>query len=233
MKVLKTIFADTLHLFYPNICLGCNSDLIESRQLLCLRCLQSLPHTGFAASTGNPVEKVFLGRLKLEAAHSELYFTKNSLVQHLVHQLKYKGNTSIGLYLGQMLGKSLHHSNRFQKTDYLLPLPLHADKEKLRGYNQAEIICQGIASVMHIPIVTKNLIREKFSETQTKKQRIARWENVGNSFIVKEPTALKGKNILLVDDVLTTGATLEACGMELLKIAGVNLSIATLTIASH
>lgn len=232
MQALKRIFQNTIHLLYPHICTGCGSDILLKENLLCARCLGNLPATGFAAHPNNPVEEIFWGRINLKAAHSEFYFDKDGLVQHLVHQLKYKNNESIGLYLGQMMGKTLLCSKRFENIDGLIPLPLYPEKERKRGYNQAAIICKGMSQVMNIAVITNKLLRQRYTETQTKKHRTERWENVEGSFIVKDGNILKGKHLLLVDDVVTTGATLEAAGMVLLKVPDVSLSIATLTIAS-
>lgn len=232
MKVLSTMLRDTLHLFYPHVCTGCGSDLLQEDNLLCLHCINDLPHTNFAQHNNNPVEKIFWGRIPITAAHSEFYFSKESLLQHLIHQLKYKNNTGIGFYMGEMLAKTLLTSNRFNNIDYLVPLPLYPDKERKRGYNQAAIICNGMSEVMQVPVLNGNIIRQRFTETQTRKHRTERWENVEGSFVVKNPGALQGKSILLVDDVITTGATLEACGLVLLQTAGVKLYIATLAHAA-
>jgi len=228
MQSLKNTFSSTLHLFYPHVCTGCGSDLLQENNLLCLHCINDLPQTGFAQYNNNPVEKIFWGRIPVTAAHSEFYFAKETLIQHLIHQLKYKNNTAIGFYMGEMMGRSLLHSNRFSEIDYLVPLPLYPDKERKRGYNQAAIICNGVSEIMNIPVITGNVTRRRFTETQTRKHRTERWENVAESFAVKNPAELKGKSILLVDDVVTTGATLEACGNALLQIEGVKLYIATL-----
>ncbi len=228
MPLLKTIFSDTLHLFYPHICTGCGSDLLEQSNLLCLRCVTNLPETNFAQHANNPIEKIFWGRISLAAAHSEFYFSKESLIQQLIHQLKYKGNTTIGFYLGELMGKTLLSSNRFNNIAALIPLPLYPDKERKRGYNQAAIICDGMSAVMNVPVIKNNVLRQRYTDTQTKKHRIERWENVAGSFIIKDETKLKGKHLLLVDDVITTGATLEACGSMIAAIEGVKLSIATL-----
>ena len=232
LPFLKNIFADTLHLLYPHLCNGCGSDLLQESNLLCLKCINELPHTYFARHPNNPVEKYFWGRLPLVAAHSEFYFSKESLVQHLIHQLKYKGNTAIGVYLGELTGKTLLNSNRFNTIDALIPLPLFADKERQRGYNQSAMICKGISSLMNIPVITGNITRQRFTETQTRKHRIERWENVAGSFAIKNTTSLKDKHLLLVDDVVTTGATLEACGHVIEQVEGVRLSIVTLAIAT-
>ena len=232
MSLVKNIFADTLHLFYPHICTGCGSDLLDKDQMLCLKCIHDLPHTGFAPFTNNPVEKHFIGRLPLTAAHSEFYFSKGSLMQQLIHQLKYKANTGIGVYLGELMASSLLKSDRFKGIDALIPLPLFADKEQQRGYNQAAVICEGLSAILNIPTMIGNVTRERFTETQTRKHRTERWENVHESFAVKNRDALKGKHLLLVDDVVTTGATLEACGNVILMAANATLSIATLALAS-
>ena len=228
MQVLKTILSDTLHLFYPHVCTGCGSDLLQEDDLLCLRCINNLPKTNFALFSDNPIEKIFVGRIRLEAAHSEFYFSKDSIIQQLIHQLKYKGNKAIGIYLGELMGKSLLVSNRFNNIDTLIPLPLYTDKEHKRGYNQAAIICDGMAGVMNIPVSKNIALRQRYTDTQTKKHRIERWENVAGSFIIMDENKLKGKSVLLVDDVVTTGATLEACGSMLIGIENVKLSIATL-----
>lgn len=176
---------------------------------------------------------MFWGRVAITAATSEFYFSKGSIIQNLIHELKYKGNRTAGVYLGNLMGNSLLKSNRFLNIDMLVPLPLFAKKEFKRGYNQAMVLCEGIAEVMNLPIVTKNVIRIVHTETQTKKGRIERWENVEKSFAVKDLSVLKGKHILLIDDVITTGATMEACGAEILKVDNAKLSIATLAFATR
>ena len=228
MSLFKTIFSDTLHLFYPYTCTGCGTDLLQEGNLLCLKCLSQLPVTNFAQFKDNPIEKMFWGRLPLEAAHSEFYFSKESLIQRLIHQLKYKGNTDIGFYLGELMGNSLLTGGRFNNIDALIPLPLYPDKERKRGYNQAAIICDGISASMNVPVIRSNVLRQRHTDTQTKKHRTERWQNVVGSFMINDKSKLKGKNLLLVDDVITTGATLEACGSVITAIEAVKLSIATL-----
>ncbi len=232
MLAVQKVFANTLHLFYPHVCSGCGSDLIRNDNLLCLKCINNLPHTNFAMHANNPIEKIFWGRLPLLAAHSEFHFSKDSLIQQLIHLLKYDGNKEIGVYLGELMGKSLQNTNRFRNIDFLIPLPLFPDKERKRGYNQAAVICEGMSDTMDVPVLNNVVIRQKFTETQTKKHRTERWENVAESFIVNDGDKLKGKNILLVDDVVTTGATFEACGNAVLKIEGAQLSIASLAYAA-
>jgi ComF family protein len=232
MQFVKQILSGTLHLFYPHICTGCGSDLLQPGNLLCLRCINSLPNTNYALHPGNPVEKAFWGRIPVAAAHSQYYFAKDSLIQHLIHQLKYKSNQDIGFYMGQLMGHTLLTSGRFQNIDAVIPLPLYPDKERKRGYNQATVICEGIAAAMQVPVMANNIIRRRFTETQTRKHRDERWQNVDGSFEATNPAALKGKNILLADDVITTGATLEACGSTLLQCEGTKLFIASLAYAA-
>jgi ComF family protein len=229
---LQTILSDTLHLFYPHTCTGCGSDLLNKDNLLCLQCINNLPATNFAIHAGNPIEKTFWGRIPIAAAHSQYYFSKSSLVQQLMHQLKYKGNTAIGNYLGELMGKAILQSNRFANIDALVPLPLYPDKERKRGYNQAAVICKGMADVMQLPVINNNVIRRRPTETQTRKHRTERWQNVEDSFMVTNPAALSGKNILLVDDVITTGATIEACGSAILQCNDTTIFVASIAYTS-
>lgn len=232
MNLIKNLLADTLHLFYPHYCTGCGSDLLAKDNLLCLHCLASLPHTHFALFENNYVENIFRGRMSVKAAHSEFYFSKGQLVQQLIHLLKYKANKEIGHFLGEIMGRSLLSGSRFSNIDYVVPLPLYPDKEFKRGYNQAALICHGISAVTNIPTMENNIIRQRPTETQTRKHRSERWLNVDGSFAVKTISSIIGKNILLVDDVITTGASLEACGQAILNVAGTSLSIAALAHAT-
>ncbi len=229
---VKNIYDSAVQLFYPHICTGCGSDLLEQDNLLCLKCVHDLPHTGFVDLPGNLVEKLFWGRLLIESGYSEFYFSKEFLVQQLIHQLKYNADTHIGSYLGELMGMTMLHSSRFNTIDGLIPLPLYADKERKRGYNQAAIICNGISSVMNVPVLNNYIIRRHATETQTRKHRTERWENVKGSFRLIKENELKNKHLLLVDDVITTGATLEACGSVILEAENVKLSIATLAYAA-
>lgn len=233
MRLQQTLVNSFFHLLYPHICNGCGSDILDHNNLLCLQCTSELPHTNFAMHANNPVEKIFWGRLAVKSATSEFYFAKDSLIQTLIHELKYKGNKEIGFFLGKLMGKSMLGTNRFRFIDALIPLPLFAEKEFKRGYNQATILCEGIAETMNVPVLKNIVVRKRYTETQTKKHRAERWENVKSSFEIKSQENLRGKHLLLVDDVVTTGATLEACGNVILNVEDVQLSIATLAFATR
>jgi ComF family protein len=226
MIQLKEIKESFLHLLFPHVCSGCGTDLISEESILCMHCLANMPETNFHLYQNNPVEKKFWGRLPLVSATAQYYFTKESLMQHLMHQLKYKGNKELGKQLGRLMGNDLLASSRFNNIDALIPLPLFAAKEKRRGYNQATVLCEGIAEVMKIEILSDAVIRTQHTETQTKKGRIERWLNMEGKFELLHPGRIKNKHVLLVDDIITTGATLEACGQELMKADNFKLSLA-------
>ena len=232
MVSIKEIKDSFLHLLFPHVCSGCGSDLLSEESMLCLHCIDAMPETNFELHPNNPVEKNFWGRLPLGGATAQFYFTKESLMQHLMHQFKYKGNKELGLQFGRMMGDQLHRSNRFE-VDALIPLPLFPAKEKRRGYNQATLLCKGMAELMMIPVLEDVIIRPQHTETQTKKGRVERWKNMEGKFVLVKPDAIRNKHLLLVDDVVTTGATLEACGNELLKAENVRLSIASFCTASR
>lgn len=228
MPALKSAIDSLLHLFFPHVCTGCGSDVLDSKHQLCLHCLSQLPVTNFFEQKDNPVEKHFYGRLAIRNAAAGYFFTKDSMLQNLIHSLKYKGNKDIGVYLGKLMAKSLIASEHYNEIDALVPLPLNPRREKKRGYNQATAICHGIATEWNKPVLDKAIIRTVYTDTQTKKDRINRWKNMDGVFAIKDSYSIQNKHILLVDDVVTTGSSLEACGSEMLKVPGVTLSLATL-----
>lgn len=215
-----------LHLFFPHTCEGCGRGLIEENHFLCARCAHHLPETNFFSLRGNPVEQLFYGRIPVTHAGAAYYFTKHSLLQHLMIQLRYRNNPEAGYFLGRMIGAQLAKEAAFAAIDLLVPLPLNPKKEFKRGYNQAALICDGINAVWKRPVLRNAIERTRFTETQTKQNRISRWQNMEGVFIATDPQLLHNKHILLVDDVITTGATLEACGQAILTVDGTRLSIA-------
>jgi ComF family protein len=231
MTIIREIKQSLLHLLFPHVCSGCGSDLLSEESQLCLQCLAQLPGTDFHMHANNPVERIFWGRLPLASATAQYYFTKESLMQTLMHHFKYRGDKELGKQLGRLMGNQLTQANRFSYIDALVPLPLFPGREKRRGYNQATVLCEGMAETMNADVITNSLIRPQYTETQTKKGRMERWKNIDGKFELQNPRALQGKHVLLVDDVVTTGATLEACGQEILKAPGIQLSIATLCYA--
>jgi ComF family protein len=228
---MKQLLNSLAHLFFPHICAGCGYDLPGTSNLICFRCMNKIPYTSFHLQSNNPVEKIFWGRVYIRHSMSLCYFTRQSLVQRLLHQLKYNGNKELGIYMGKLMGMALAESGRFADIDVLLPLPMHPEKEKRRGYNQARVLCEGIAGILQIPIAADLLVKQQSTATQTKKGRVERWQNVANAFLLKDTGPLENKHILLVDDVLTTGATLEAAALALKEVKGLNISIATFAYA--
>lgn len=230
---LRQPAAALLHLAFPHLCAGCGSDVLPDQQLLCASCIDAMPHTLFEHHPDNPAASIFYGRLEVTHATAQYFFTKGALMQELMHQLKYKGNKELGFALGKMMGRQLAEASRFANVDALVPLPLYPEKEHLRGYNQAAVLCAGMAETFCKPVLKQAVIRTHHTQSQTKKNRVERWQNMEGRFLVPSPEALAGKHLLLVDDVVTTGATLEACGRELLQAPHTRLSIATLCFAFH
>lgn len=216
---------DFVNLLYPAQCLSCGSTLLENESLICLECLFHLPRTNYHDDPHNPVAQLFWGRVSVKMASAFLFFTKSGRVQHLIHQLKYNKKPEVGIYLGSLFGKELQRSPFFQNIDVIIPVPLHAKKIKKRGYNQSEQIALGLSKVMDIPLDTRSFVRQIATESQTRKNRFNRWENVKEVFKVNDPYKLTGKHILLVDDVITTGATIEGCVRKLVAVSGVQVSV--------
>jgi ComF family protein len=231
LETLKKYIEGFISLFYPKFCFACNSTLLGNEGFLCTMCRHSLPITSFHKNGSNPVEKLFRGRIKIENATAFLFYDKGSKYGHLLHQFKYKGHIEIGLMLGEMFGEQLKETN-FKDIDLIVPIPLHKAKLRKRGFNQSEIIAQGISVSLGKPVAGKALKRKTHTATQTKKGRYERWENVEGIFEPRDQELLQNKHILLIDDVITTGATLEAAGNAILEIKGAKLSIATLAIAN-
>ncbi|MBO4581635.1 MAG: ComF family protein [Bacteroidales bacterium] len=230
---LTAFFKDFFHLFYPSYCCGCGTSLVNGEKVICLQCLQNLPLTHFHLQKNNMVEKTLMGRIPYERATAYCYFQKGSIIQHAIHQLKYKGNWEVGVILGEMMGQTLMESPDFANIDIIIPIPIHPKKQAKRGYNQSEMIGKGLQKSMHKPLDTTSFIRLKNTSSQTKKTRYSRWKNVEDIFRVIHPENLQNKHILLIDDVITTGSTLEAAAACLLRTNNVKISIACLACANH
>jgi predicted amidophosphoribosyltransferase len=182
LKINETILSTLIHIFYPHTCLSWGSDIIGKENLLCLQFISDLPHTDFASHSKNPIEKVFFGRIPVHAATSEFYFSKSLIIQNVIHQFKLRSNQQAGVSPGRFMGKSLKNTNRFLNIDFLVPVLLFAQKEFKRRFNQSVLFCAGINEVTHIPVMAKNVTRIISTETQTKKGRIIRRENVEKNF---------------------------------------------------
>ncbi len=227
-------YREMLHAFfsliYPQTCCACKGLLVGGEKHLCGFCRVAMPRTGFYMKKENPMVKRFWGRVQLETGTALYYFQKGGLVQHAIHQFKYRGNLRLGTYLGGLLGLSLKKSSHYNELQMIIPVPLHPAKARARGFNQSEILCRGLSEVLQIPCRTDLLVRMEETATQTKKDRFRRWENVSRVFRVTDEEALANQHVLLVDDVITTGATLEACAQTLLEVPGVKVWVATLAI---
>ena len=233
MRSLLSPFEDFLGLFYPHLCLACETHAPPHGQHLCTHCRATLPEARFHLQKENPFTERFWGRVNLQSGAALFLFTKESRVQHLLHQLKYKGKREIGVFLGQQFGASLKRSPYFAGVEVIVPVPLHPKKLRIRGYNQSECFAKGLSDSMGIPYLKDGLRRVVHAESQTRKHREERLSNVQDAFMVSSPETLKGRQVLLVDDVLTTGATLETCANKLLKLEGTSVSMATIAIAMH
>lgn len=220
-------FRSLLDLFYPRLCIGCGDALFRNEKDLCLACLLELPLMRDNDKFDNFIEERFYGRLTIEHATSFLYYEKETVAQEILHEIKYHGNKELGRRLGAMLGAKMVRE-RFPQVDALVPVPLHPNKQKSRGYNQSEWIAKGLSEVLKVPVWTDVLERVVENTTQTKKDASQRWENVKGIFRLVNRRSVDGKHLLLVDDVLTTGATIEACAMPLLDVPNVRMSIASL-----
>lgn len=222
-----------LHLLYPQLCVACGADLPGGRSCFCLPCRARLSLTEMHRQRENEFTERFWGRLQLEGGAAMYYFTRKSPIQRALHQLKYQNHPQVGVKIGREFGRALLESPVFQTVEGIVPVPLHPRKERLRGYNQSTMLAQGLAEAMGVPVLRNALVRPLFTATQTRKKRMDRFENVGEVFALRRPAELYGKHLLLVDDVLTTGATLEACGQLLLSLPAAKLSMATIAIAMH
>jgi len=220
-----------LNFFYPRTCISCGNLLLQHEHLFCLHCLYNLPETRYHEFEQSPVSQLFWGRAPVENVGAFLFYKKGDMVQKILHHLKYYGVKEVGAFLGNIYGKKLIQHEKWRKMDLIIPIPLHKKKERKRGYNQSEWIAKGLSSGMQIPYCTNLLTRAEFTETQTKKSRFHRWQNVKDVFQITDLDALKNKHILICDDVLTTGATLEAAVQKLTVVPSIKISVVTLAAA--
>jgi len=223
---MKKILYDFVDLVFPNCCPGCNQPFVSGEELLCSSCELDLP----LFSPDEDILEYFAGRIDLTDARAFLKFYNQGITQKLLHAIKYKGDRALGEYLGAMFIHHLKSNSVYDHIDVLLPVPLHHSKLKARGYNQSEILAKGMADALRLTVDSTSILRVKKSQTQTKKSRAERWQNVSGIFEVKGDL-LKGKHVLLVDDVITTGATLEACAEAIMDTGAASISVAVLAAA--
>lgn len=225
------LLRDLIYLFYPDQCKACEQDLYRNEETLCASCRHELPLCDFHMDNGKNVKKVFYGRIPLQEAAALLVFEKGGLVQNLLHHLKYRGAQQVGAVLGVWLGSRLKALGKFQRIDTVIPVPLHPRRQRHRGYNQVDTFGRSLATILGASYADHLLIRIKDSPKQSKTKVRDRWLNSVDAFCVRNALMLEGCHVLLVDDVLTTGATLESCARILLEIPQLQISIATMAIA--
>ncbi len=219
---------DITNLVFPKICPGCKRPLLKTEESVCLHCIANLPERLTLKS--EELKQRFYGRITLEEAYAFLLFKRKGVTQNLLHSIKYNGNQELGLALGTLFGNRCKELSFFSTVDVVIPIPLHKSKLRFRGFNQSAIIAQGLANSLDVPLDTASVIRAIKTSTQTKKNRMERWKNVDQTFKVSS-VKLTGKHVLLVDDVITTGATLESCGQTILKAGAASVSVACLALA--
>ena len=220
------LFSDFASLFFPEYCLGCSSGLVKGEEILCTRCILDLPRAGYQFTNENPVKEKFVGRLPIKHAAAFLKFRKTGIVQHLLHQLKYNNHPEVGRRLGKFFGKEMNDIGLANELDIIIPMPLYHARQLKRGYNQSTMFAEGLMSSLGVPYDDTSVVRQINTSTQTRKNKTERWENVKKAFSVKDSRVIKNKKILLVDDIITTGASIEACGQELYNHGCKELSVA-------
>lgn len=227
------LLRDFVSLIYPRYCLACKNGLLKGEELVCTRCIHELPRSGYHLEKENALFKRLYGRLPLSFAFAFLLFKKGGIVQHLLHELKYNNHPELGQLLGRVYGRELASNNFDKQYDVIIPIPLHPSKQKKRGYNQSAEFAKGLSVSLQVEYKIDAVHRTTITETQTRKTKLKRWENVSEVFEVSIKEVVKGKRILLVDDVITTGATVEACGQILLGAGCSQLSIASIAYAEE
>jgi len=222
---------DLLAVFYPRICPGCGMPLQRHEDHICMHCTMKLPRTGLHPEGPGALEKVFYGRIPVEQAKAFMFFRKKGIAQRLMHDLKYKGNKEIGYHLGSLFAKDLLDHPTFIKPEIAVSVPLHATRMRTRGFNQSDEIARGFAETLQIPFRPDIVSRPYYSDTQTRKKRFERWENAASVYEVSRPEEIRNRHIAIIDDVITTGATIEACARQMMNAPGLRLSVFSLCLA--
>jgi len=233
IAIPMNLFSSIFKILYPTLCLTCECHLVQNENVICSACRHKLPETDFIDSPDNLIEKALQGRVQITAGTALLFFRKKGIVQKLIHALKYQNHQEVGVFFGQWMGNQLKLSNRFKDIEGIVLVPLHPIKQKQRGYNQLTFFGNQLAKELNIPVYNELLIKVGKSNSQTKKNRFSRFEKINERFHIVDTNKLNGKHILLVDDVFTTGATIEACANEILKTPNVRISVATMVVSDH
>lgn len=224
MKILNDFF----RIFYPDLCVNCENQLEKNENTICTFCRHDLPLTNFTNYSENKISKTFYGKIIIEKANTLLFYRKQGITKKLIHELKYKGNEEIGSFFGNWLGEILKQNNELSDINLIVPVPLHPKKLKQRGYNQVSKFGERLSHHLNKPFLENVLLRTSTSKTQTFKARFERFNNNDTKFQSNNTSSFKNKHILLIDDVITTGATIESCAKELQKTEGVKISILTM-----
>lgn len=228
MNAIQKHLDDFLSLFFPELCAGCGTNLVNNESAICSKCIHDLPYTYFHHQTDNPAARQFWGRIPFLFCGSFLYFRKGSIVQEMLHQLKYNNKPEVGFRLGEMYGMQLQNMLTVEKPDLIIPIPLHPSRQRKRGYNQSDYFAAGLSATLNIPADVSNLQRSVRTDSQTHKSRFTRYENMKDVFFVKNRQVLEKRHVLLIDDIITTGATIESAALALLDIPGLRISIAAI-----
>lgn len=228
MPLLRTLAGEILDLVYPQVCAACDNDKPARGSIFCVACIAGLPRTNYHLIEDNPFERHFWGRVKVEAGGALYYFVPGGRAQTLLHNIKYRRRSDYAIRVGQIYGQQLGATTRFHDISAVIPVPLHWRKMRKRGFNQSKSFAEGLSESMGVPVDHKTLVQRRSTSTQTRKSRSERVLNMANAFDLKRTSHLTGKHVLLVDDVLTTGATLEACALKLLEIHELKVSLATI-----
>jgi ComF family protein len=231
MSYIPELLDDFISLLFPRLCYACGDHLLRNEKLICTECYVMIPRTNYHLEKNNPVEQLFWGRCLIAKAAAFSFYNRDSRIRKLMHNLKYNGIREIGYELGKLYGLSLTRSDFLEGIDMIIPVPLHPSKKRMRGFNQSELISEGLSEATGLPLGRTLLVRNSKTETQTRRSRYDRWVNVEGVFTVTAEADIKGKHLLLVDDVITTGSTIESCANELLKIENVRVSVASLAVA--
>jgi ComF family protein len=216
---------DLYSLLFPELCSGCGNSLMNNERAICSLCEYRLPKTNYHLQAGNALEKMFYGRVHIVSASAIYLFNKGGLIQNIIHNIKYKGQKNVGYIIGLSYGKILIENAALADLDIILPVPLHSTRMRKRGYNQSEYFAKGLAKSMNVKMVNDILLRDTTASSQTNKSRFERWKNVEDAFLLKQANTLEGKHVLLVDDVVTTGSTIEGCANKLQEVKDVKVSV--------